>query len=154
MKIFNLFVVILSLSMVVACGDKSKSKGSSNSLGYYSPYQVGTPRTVTGTLNMSNGLLTVSGGSFYPNQVASMGPGGQLVSGAQYVQQAGSIISQACNQQTYQQQCQYKQASQGIFYVSVIGYIQSQSVQNGQVPVQQGGQNILVLSGPVTPQLR
>ena len=35
MKIVNLFVVILSLSMAVACGDKSKSKGNDNALGFY-----------------------------------------------------------------------------------------------------------------------
>ncbi|MES2528142.1 MAG: hypothetical protein V4598_13700 [Bdellovibrionota bacterium] len=149
MKTFNLFVVILSLTMAVACGDKSKSKGSSNSLGYYNPYQVGTPRSVTGTLRMSDGLLTVSGSSFYPNQVGAMGPGGQLVSGMQYVQQAGTMISQACGQSTYQQ-CIYRQAAAGTFYVTVTGYVQSQQVGQAQVPGQTG-QNILVLSGPVTP---
>ncbi len=155
MKIFNLFVVILSLSMAVACGDKSKSKGNDNALGFYSPYQVGVPKTVTGTLNMSNGLLTVSGSSFYPNQVAVMGPGGQLGSGSTYVQQAGQMISQACNTQYPGQVCMYKQASQGVFYVTVTGYVQgaqTQYPQQGvQYPQQQGGQNILVLSGPVNP---
>ncbi len=153
MKIFNLFVVILSLSMAVACGDKSKSKGNDNALGFYSPYQVGVPKTVTGTLNMSNGLLTVSGYPFYPNQVAVQ-QGGQLASGATYVQQAGQMISQACNTQYPGQTCMYKQASQGVFYVTLTGYIQSSGSQYPQQGVQypqQGGQNILVLSGPLTP---
>lgn len=151
MKIFNLFVVILSLSMAVACGDKSKSK-KEDGLNFSSPFQVGVPKTTTGTLNMSSGLLTVSGYSFYPNQVAALGQGGQLVSGLTYVQQAGQMISQAC--QSMPQQCMYKQASQGIFYVTVTGYLTQQG--GSQYPVQgqvqqPGAQNILVLTGPVNP---
>ena len=76
MKTFNLFVVILTLTMVVSCGDKDKKK-SDNGLPVYNlltnPGQIPVPTTQSGTMNMQSGVITVGSQSYMPNQISQQG---------------------------------------------------------------------------------
>jgi hypothetical protein len=76
MKTFNLFVVILTLTMIASCGDKDKKK-SDNGLPVYNlltnPGQIPVPTTQSGTMNMQSGVITVGSQSYMPNQISQQG---------------------------------------------------------------------------------
>lgn len=141
MKTFNLFVVILSLTMAVACGDKDKKK-SDNGLPVYNQFQQGqaVPVTQVGTINMQSGAIAVGSQSFTPAQIAPQG--------SQY---ANDVYNQLRNNPYAVQPI-----SPGVYRIRITGYAMQgggYQMQGGyqQYPQQQVSGLQLVITAPIQP---
>lgn len=146
MKMFNLFVVILSLTMAVACGDKSKSKNQKGLPVYNllaNPNQIPVPTTQVGTMNMQSGVITAGSQSFLPNQIA----------------QQGAEFANTIFNQLRQNPFAVTPISQGVYRIQITGY----AIQGGGYPMQGGYQQFpqqypqqntgiqLVITAPIQP---
>ncbi len=118
MRTVTFIMVILSLVLAVSCGDKSKKKSNQNFPTYnmYQQGQVMTPGVVDGTFNLQDGVVSVAGQSFQPNQIAR--------ESQQYLQQFYySVSGQSGQMGQYPQQQQVGMVSPGVYRVRITGYL-------------------------------
>jgi hypothetical protein len=146
MKTSHFLVLVLSLALTVACGDKDKKK--SNNLPVWNQLQGGQmpqPRTEEGLFNLQSGAIEVDGRTYSVQQISQQS--------LQYLQQLGMQLQQNPYQYrpAYQANNVLKYRVRITGYLTLGGYGQYPQMP-GQYPQQTtANQYTLVITAPLVP---